>query len=900
MTNWFYRSFQRLRSLFRRAQLDRDLEREMSAHLDLAIEENLERGLAPAEARRQAMLRFGGPQQAKEQHREARSLPVVETLLQDLRFAFRTLRKSHGFTAIAVLTLALGIGASTSIFSVVDAVLLRPLPFPHPEQILRIWEQAPDGHRMNLARPNFEDFRKQNDTFASLAAYGDGGLASISGGSEPARVSVSAVSSDFFKSLGVEPFLGRGFVCEEQRLNGAPAMLVSYGYWQRYLGGARDLSQFHLAMDGRVYSVVGVMPQGFDFPLEVAAWVPSEIFGEENGRTAHNWRGIGRLRDGVAVAQARADLSTIAHRISEQYGKDVDLTDAEVATLADAVVGQVRTALLNLSGAVGLLLLVACANVAGLLLARTSTRQKELAVRAALGARRGRLVQQFLAESFALSLAGGALGILLAIWGVKILPAILPASLPRQQGIAVNTPALLFALAAVVTVAVLLGLFAAWRSASGNLQEALSAGSRSYSGSRASHRLRRFLVMGEIATTLVILVGAGLLGRSFLRLISTSPGFRQENLITMEFSPPIPPDFSKTPTAILRQIHLMDDLMTRLRTIPGAETVGLAGAVPVAQGDDLPNGSFVIVKGPKLPTNWDEWDQLAQSPSQVGGALYCVASEGYFQTVGIPLIRGRMFSAQDDFDSPNVALISQALARERWPNEDPIGQIINFGNMDGSLKSSTIIGIVGDVRAQGLDRAPSLVVYVDYRQRGMSANSSPTILVRSAAPVGEIVSAGRGIFHDLAPDAPVRFSTVVEEMGGWLADRRFLLLLVGLFAVAALALAAVGIYGVVAFSVTRRTQEIGIRMSLGARRGDVLRLVVGEGARMAAFGVVIGIAASLGITRLMSSLLFGISVTDPLTFVGVAALLTSVALLASYIPARRAMRVDPMVALRYE
>ncbi|HEX8879281.1 MAG TPA: ABC transporter permease [Candidatus Acidoferrum sp.] len=345
MTNWFYRSFQRLRSLFRRAQLDRDLDAEMSAHLDLAIEENLERGLAPAEARRQAMVRFGGPQQAKEQHREARSLPLLETLLQDLRFAFRTLRKSRGFTAIAVLTLTLGIGASTSIFSVVDAVLLRPLPFPHPEQILRIWEQAPDGHRMNLAGPNFEDFRKQNGTFASLAAYGDGGLASISGGSEPARVSVSVVSSDFFKSLGVEPFLGRGFVSGEQRLNGAPAMLVSYGYWQRYLGGARDLSQFHLAVDGRVYSVVGVMPQGFDFPLHVAAWVPSEIFGEENGRTAHNWRGIGRLRDGFAVAQARADLSTIAHRIKEQYGKDVDLSDADVATLADAVVGPVRTAL---------------------------------------------------------------------------------------------------------------------------------------------------------------------------------------------------------------------------------------------------------------------------------------------------------------------------------------------------------------------------------------------------------------------------------------------------------------------------------------------------------------------------------------------------------------------------
>lgn len=900
MISWFQQALQRLRSFFRRSQLDRELDAEMSSHLELAIEENLRRGLSPAEARRQAMLRFGGPQQAKEQHREARSLPFLETLFQDLRFAFRTLRKSPGFTAVAVLTLALGIGTSTSLFSVVDAVLLRPLPYPHPEQIVRFWEQTPNGHQINVAGANFEDFRAQNSTFASIAAYSGGGLTSVSGGIEPVRLEVSAVSRDFFKSLSVEPFLGRAFVAEEQREHGAPAVIVSFGYWQRYLGRATDLSQFHLAMDGGVYSVVGVMPTGFDFPPGVAAWVPSEIFGPDRERTAHNWRGLGRVREGVSVAEARADLSTIAHRIKEQYGKEVDLSDAAVTPLADAMVRDVRTALLNLLGAVGLLLLVACANVAGLLLARTSSRQKELAVRAALGAGRGRLVQQFLAESFALSLAGGALGILLAIWAVKILPAILPTNLPRQQGISVNAPVLLFALAAVVGVAVLLGLFAAWRAASGDLQEALSAGSRSYSGSGASHRLRSFLVVGEIATTLVILVGAGLLGRSFLQLISTSAGFRQENLTTMEFSPPIPEGFSRDSSAILRQIHLMDDIVARLSAIPGAETVGLTGAVPVAQGDDLPEGNFLILNGQKPPANFDEWGRIAQSPSQVGHALYCVASEGYFRTVGIPLIRGRMFNAQDGFDSPNVALISQALARQRWPNEDPIGQIINFGNMDGSLKSSTIIGIVGDVRAQGLDQAPSAIIYVNYSQRGMSSNSSPTILMRSAAPAGEIISAARAVFHDLAPDAPVKFSTFAQEMGGWLADRRFQLLLMGLFAVAALALAAVGLYGVVAFSVTRRTQEIGIRMSLGAQRGNILRLVLGEGARMAAFGLVIGIGASLAITRLMSSLLFGVSATDPLTFVAVAALLAAVALLASYIPARRAMRVDPMVALRYE
>ncbi len=825
----------------------------------------------------------------------------MDTLWQDLRSGIRLLAKAPGFAAVAILTLALGIGASTAIFSVVDAVLLRALPYPNPQQIVRVWEQAPNGHSMNLADPNFDDFRSQNNTFATFAVY-NYGISSVSGGSEPVRVNWSEVSSGFFKALGVEPFRGRAFSAGEQRLHGAPAAIVSYGYWQHYLGGKTDLSKFQLRMEGAVYPVIGVMPEGFDFPPATAAWIPRELEPEISSRTAHNWRGLGRLRDNVTVAQARANLSAIAHRIKQQYGKDVDLNDAAVVPLADAMVGDVRTALLTLLGAVGLLLLVACANVAGLLVARTSSRRKELAVRAALGAGRGRLIQQFLAESFSLSLAGGVLGILLATAAVRALPAILPANLPRQQDIAMNISVLLFGLIAILAVAVSLGLFAAWRAAAGDLQEALTAGSRSYTGTGASQRLRGFVVIGEIATTLVILVGAGLLGRSFLRLISTSPGFSARNLITMEFSPPNPQGqaFAMDQAAIARQVRLMQDILTRLRSIPGAESVGLAGALPVAAGDDLADGGFLILNGRKPPANFEEWERFAHNPSQTGQADYCVASEEYFRTLRIPLLRGRMFGEQDDWNSPHVAVISQSLARQRWPNQDPIGQVIDFGNMDGNLKPLTIIGIAGDVRARGLDRPPNPIIYVDYRQRGMNANSLPTILMRSAAPLAEIVPAARRIFHDLAPDVPVKFSTFGDEMGGWLADRRFLLLLVVLFAAAALALAAVGIYGVVAFSVARRTQEIGIRMAIGARRGDVLRLILSEGARMATLGVVIGIGASLAITRLMSTLLFGIGATDPLTFVGVAVFLSLVALAASYLPARRAMRIDPMTALRYE
>ena len=877
-----------------------DLERELRSDLDLEEEEQRERGLSPEDARYAARRALGNATLIKEQTHEAWGWTRWERFLQDLQYALRQLRRSPGFAGAAVLTLALGIGASTSIFSVADAVLLRPLPYLNPEQLVRVWEQTPNGHRPNLAESNFEDFLTQNNTFARLAAY-DFGVASVSGGREPARVNVAAVSSGFFPTLGVQPLRGRLFATEEERPHGTPVIVVSYGYWQRYLGGAADFSKFHLDLEGGSYPVVGVMPPGFDFPSGVAAWIPRELDPPGPSRTGHNWQVVGRVRDGISVAQARANLSAIARRIQHQYGAEVDLSDAAVVPLAEAIVGDVRSALLTLLGAVGLLLLVACANVAGLLLARTAARRKELAIRAALGAGRGRLIQQFLAESFVLSLSAGILGVLTAAGAVRLLGVILPADLPLQGAIAINPAVLLFGLAVTVMVSVALGLFAAWRAGGGNLQQALAAGSRSHLGASGSQRSRNILVVGEIAITMVILVGAGLLGRSFLRLISTSPGFRQENLVTMEFSPPVGHgQEGMDQAAIAQQVQLLDNIVAQLRAIPGTESLGLAGAVPVAAGDNLPEGEFLLLNGRNPPANFDEFGRMAQNHAQTGHALYAVATDGYFKTLGIPLIRGRTFQDQDTLNSSNVALISQALARRRWPNQDPIGQTIEFGNMDGNLKPLTIVGIVGDVRARGLDAPPDSVIYFDFRQRGMNLNSTPTILVRTSAPQGEIVSPARAIFHQLAPEVPVKFSTYAEQMGSWLASRRFLLLLVGLFATAALVLAAVGLCGVVAFFVTRRTQEIGIRMAIGAQRSDVLRLALGEGARMAGLGIIIGIVASLAVSRLVSSLLFGISATDPLTFLGVALLLSLVALAAAYIPARRAMRVDPVTALRYE
>jgi predicted permease len=577
------------------------------------------------------------------------------------------------------------------------------------------------------------------------------------------------------------------------------------------------------------------------------------------------------------------------------------LTDAAVIPLASEMVGNVRGALLTLFAAVILLFLVACANVAGLLLARTAARRKELAVRAALGAGRGRLVQQLLAESLALALAGGTLGVLIALWTTSLLPAILPASLPRQQGIAINPTVLVFTIVATLIVAVGLGLFAAGRAGAVDLNDALSAGSRGYSSS--SQRARSVLVIGEIAATLMLLVGAGLLGRSFLRLVSVSPGFNGQNLLVMKFSPPLSEaqmNFKVRSAEIVRQTQFLDDALARIRAIPGVESAGVTGALPIADPEGFPDGAFLILNGQPAPKNFDDWDRMARNPKQTGQADYAVASGEFFRAAGIPLIRGRFFNAQDGPDAPNAAIITQTLAREKWPHENPVGQTADFSNMDGIMKPLTIVGVVGDIHAKGLDQPPTPIIFVDYRQRGLGVNSSPAIILRTALPAGAIVPSARSIFHDLDPDVPVQFSTFAEALGGWMSQRRFLLLLAGIFAGAALLLAAVGIYGLVAHSVTRRTQEIGIRMALGAQRGDVLKMIVGEAARLAVIGLVIGIALSFAASQLISSLLYGVRATDPLTFLAVAVLLTVVALLASYIPARRAMRLDPMIALRYE
>ena len=816
----------------------------------------------------------------------------MESLLQDLRYGFRMLMKSPGFTAVAVLTLALGIGATTAIFSVVYGVLLKPLPYQKPEQIVELREINATGGSMNFTDPNFEDVRSQNRSMHGVAEYG-AGLEAVSGGSEPTRTMTASVSRDFFSIMGVQPVLGRGFAEEDQRFGAAPVALVSYGYWKQYLGGTSDLSAVKLTIENHPCPVVGVLPPGFRFPFESDIWVPRELWERLPSRSAHNWHVLGRLREGVTLAQARAELTGIARGLKQQYSPDIDLIDASIMPLREALTHGARPALLVLLGAVGFLLLIACANVVNLLLAQATARERELAIRSALGAGRERLVRQFLTETLLLSIAGGVLGVVAATWGVDALLALAPENLPRLQDVSVNLPVLLFALGVSLLVAVGLGIFTALRATSGELQGALLERGQGHVGTLHSHRLGRGIAAAQLAITLVLLVGAGLLGRSLLRVLSVDPGFRTERVLTMDLAlPPAEQDADK-----VRRVQFLDELFTRLRGIPGVLEVGGTNALPLTGG--LANGTYLLMNPQDKPPRMADFDRLFRDSIRTGDADYCVASEGYFHALNIPLLQGRMFDDRDTIDAPHAALISQALARERWPNQDPLGRTIEFGNMDGDVRLLTVVGVVADVHEASLEAALRPTIYVNFRQRPQAAFRLSVVLRTDREPAA-VISSARAIMRNLDPSIPPSFGTFAQIFTASLTNRRFNLTLVGVFAATALLLALAGIYGVMAYSVAQRTREIGIRIALGAEARDVFRLVGGQGLLTAIVGVVIGICGSFVLTRTMESLLFGVSPTDPLTLTAVALLLIAVTLLACYIPARRAAKVDPMVALRYE
>lgn len=832
---------------------------------------------------------------------------------QDLRYGIRILWKNPTYTFVSILTLALGIGASTAIFSVVYSVLLRSLPYYKPEQIVSVWEVDSNGHRMRFDDPDFEDMRMQNRSLQAMAQM-HADETSIAVGDEPDRIRVARVSSEFFSVMGIQPVIGRLFAPEELEFRARATALVSYSYWQRHLHETTDLGAVKLAISKNPTTIIGVLPPGFRFPDDTQVWTARETEARLPSRSAHNWQVVARLRDGVSLDRARADASAIARRLFQQYGHDMNMVDASVQPLRDTLTADVKPALLVVLGVAGLLLLVAFANVMSLSLAQASARAGELAVRAALGASRWRLLRQFLAEAALLCLLGGFFGVITAYFGVRGLLALAPSNIPRLNEISVNLPVLWFALGLSLVVAAALGILTAVRATSGDVQNTLAETGRRQGSGAASQRAGRVIVVGQVAITLTLLAGAGLLGRSMLRVLSIDPGFQIGHIVTLELKlPEIGADSQA------QRVQFFEQLISRLHAIPGVEEAGGTNALPLQS--DPADGTFAVVNEQQLSPEQKElinraaqrtkpdpaflksvndfFESMFGNEAGTGHADYVVASEGYFQALGIPLLRGRMFNEGDSPDAPHVAVISESVARNRFRGEDPLGQTIEFGNMDGDLRLLKIVGVVGEVRMQRLESAPHPTIYVNYRQRPRATYEFNVVLRANSEPV-VMFAAIRRVLRGLDPTIPPRIETLAQVFSASLNGRRFNLLLVGTFAITALLLAMAGVFGVLAYSVARQTREIGVRMALGATPGNVLRMVLGRGLATAVAGTTIGLVGSLLLTRTMRSLLYEISPADPATLAGVALLLILVVILSSYIPARRATRVDPMVALRHE
>ena len=830
---------------------------------------------------------------------------IVDGAAQDLKYAWRGLLKQPGFSALAILTLALGLGSVTAIFSVVYGVLLQPLPYPRPDRLVAVWEVMPGGRRARLADPNFEDFRAQNRTFSALAKY-SGWTTAVTDLDEPVRAKVAAVSRDFFTVLGVHPVIGRTLGAEDAH-PGAPAVaFLSDAFWRAHLGAggapptAADLPAIHLRIEGRDFAVAGVMPAGFAFPA-ADLWLPADLEPPNSSRTSHNFSAIGRLRDGVTVEAAGADLDAIARGIARATAEQTDylLSGAGAGPLRSVLAGRWRTPLTLLLAAVGFLLLVACANVALFLLARASQRVRELAIRRALGAGHGRLVRQFVIEALLLTGLAAAAGTVLAAWALRLLLTLAPAELPRVAEIGLHAPVLGLAAGLSLAIGAALGLVAAGRPTgfdAHGLTGALSEGGRGEAGGRRGRRAGRVLVGAQLAVTFVLLAGAALLGRSLLEVLSIDPGFRTEGMLVMEVDPGSDPsEEADAVAAKARRSQLVSRLLERLAPIAGVEQVAAASVLPLDGG--LPDGMFLMVSERENPRTIEEYQALAKQPERRGTADFCLVTPGYFAALGIPLRRGRDFDARDGLEAPHTAIISETLARRQWPDQDPLSRTLQFGNMDGDLHLLTVVGVVADTRADGPEYPPRPIVYANLLQRPR-APFSVVMLAGEGSPA--TTAAARGILRSEAPSAPPRFRTFESMYADALGYRRFNLLLVAAFALTALVLAVAGVYGVTAYGVARRTREIGVRMALGALPSQVARLILGEESRVALFGILAGAGGALILLRAMRTLLFGVSESDPFTLVLVAALLLAVALLACFVPVRRASRIDPLEALREE
>ena len=877
----------RLWALLRSRQMDRDLDDEIAGHLAEAEEEYIQQGLSPEDAHWAALRSFGGVTQTKEIHRQVRSFMWLDDLRQDLGYALRTLRRSPGFTMVAVFTLALGIGSTATIFSVVNAVLLEPLPYAEPTRLVALKETRPlaggtTGQRVNVpvSAGSFFDWRKQAPSLEQVAAVVTLDL-TYAGGTESEQIGAAAVSANFLPMLGVAPMLGRNFQPEEERPNAGSVVLLGHGFWQRRFAGDPSAIGQALTLDGRRFTIIGVMPPSFDGAGSAGLTrnaarellIPLTLVEAGASRAANFFDVFARLKSGATLTTAQTQIDAIMQRLEKESPETNAGRGGKVLSLTEAIFGDVQSTLWLLLGAVVLVLLIACLNVANLLFARATLRRAETAMRAALGASRRRLIQQFFTESLVLTCAGCAAGLMLAWASLQTFMSILPSNVPRMDSVAIDGRVLAFTLLISLLTGMTFGLAPAWQGAQTDLNATLKAGSRSNSGGRGRARTRNALVVTQVALSLVLLMGAGLLLSSFVALRGVDPGFDPRNVISLRVNL----SQENYGTSEKRSAYY-ERLLTEVKSIPGVESAAVVFPVPFASF--ISNQSFRVPGRPIDPA-----EQLS--------AQYNVVSPDYFRALRIRITQGRAFTERDRIGSPPVAVVNETLAQRIWPGESPLGKRLALGGDE-----SEVVGVFADIKQRQLDSEPRLQICVPVLQQPMR---SMFLAARGSSEATMLLPAIRQRMAALDAELPLSDIALLEErVAGSIRRQRFAMLLLAIFAGTALALAAVGLYGVMSYLVAQRTREFGLRMALGAQLRDMLKLIVGHGMKLVLAGLVLGVAGALALTKVLAGMLFNVRASDPVTFVAVCTLLAAVGAMACYLPARRAAKVDPMVALRAE
>jgi predicted permease len=868
------------------------LDDEIQFHIEKQIEKNLRAGMSPDEARRDALLKFGGVERAREGARDEMKFAWLADFVRDIRISLRSLARIPSFAVATILTFGLGIGAAVAMFSVVNGVLLKPLPYPESDRVVRLYQLSQANARNNVSGPNFADWRDGTHSFKNMAVISNFGRIPVTGLGEPQMLATVRVSQKFFPAFAVQPAAGRIFAAAEYLDDHPHVAVISSRLAKRIAIDGLPATGRRFNYDGESLTIIGVMADGFDYPAGTDLWLPlDESAATARSRTAHNYSAVARLADGVPLASAKSEISNVSRALKARYGDDTWMFDADAVPILEVMTGNSKTSLVMLLAASLLLLVVATVNVSNMLVARGASRQKDFAVQLALGASRGRITRQLLAETFGLCISGALVGLLLAAGAVRLFVAIGPASAPRLDSIGIDWQSGVFAAAAVVIVSAILAAITAFSTRTTRIAGALTEESRGGSSGLRQMRLREALIVVEVALTLVLLSGGGLLARSLANVLAINPGFRTDDALIADLTMT-----SQGEDGLVRRVSDQSEMVSRLSALPGVESVGLINAFPIGRGF-FSNGQFVEMMRVDEFSSYEQMSALgAALKPRLGSASYRIASGGYFKAMGIPLLRGRLIEDGDREGMPQVAVISESLARQKWPGQDPIGRYVQFGNMDGDIRGIRIVGIVGDVREIALEQAPPAVLYASYLQRPGQAGTF-SIVVRGPEP-SSIAATVRRVIHEVSPQTPIEIRSTSAALDGATGPRRFNFWLIGAFGVAALTLAAIGVYALVSFTVVQRTREIGIRMALGAEPGSLARLIVKRGVTLALIGAGSGVALALLLTGTIDGLLFGVTGADPFVHVTVVLVMLGVAGAASAIPARRVLRQTPGRTLR--